>query len=465
MTAVLEEQTDKSQNTTSARRGRWIDEWESEDPSFWSRVGSKTAWRNLGVGVVAEHLAFNVWLLMSVIVVSLEGAGISFTVGQQFLLVILPNALGAILRIPYTFLFPRFGGRAWATISTSLLLIPCGMLAIAVTTGAPYWFFLITAATMGLGGATFSSSMANISFFFPDSKKGLALGLNAAGGNLGGAVVQLVAPLVISLGTGVNLVYAALMWMPLIVVSAICTWLFMDSLTSAKPDKSAYSRALKDKHTWIAAGLYVGAFGSFIGFSFAFPLLIKAGFVEYIGFVGLAFLGVAVSASFRPLGGLLADKFGGARITLLAFGAMSVGAMAAMVAVEEHVFGLFFGSFLYMFMITGIGNGAIFRMIPSICAAQARERAKREGQDLDEAVKSAKRQAAAVVGLTGSIGAFGGVLVNVVFKLSLGGGGSITPALVVFLLGYGVCMATTWWFYLRTKFAIARVPSLAYAGI
>jgi NNP family nitrate/nitrite transporter-like MFS transporter len=448
------------------RKGRWIDRWEPEDAGFWARTGKRTAWRNLGFSILAEHLGFNVWILMSIVVVSLGDVGFAFGVGQTFWLLILPNLVGAALRVPYTFAVPRFGGRAWTTISAGLLTIPCAMLLIAVTTEAPYWFFLLTAAAMGFGGGNFSSSMANISFFFPEGKKGLALGLNAAGGNLGVAVTQLFVPIVISVGTGVQLAYAALMWMPVIVISALCSWFFMDSLIQARPDRTSYRLALSSRHTWIMSLLYIGTFGSFIGFSFAFPSLITMSFLEFKSFVGLAFLGALIGSVARPFGGWLSDRIGGARITLLNFVGMGIGTAGVMVSVSRESFPLFFASFILLFVLTGIGNGSTYRMIPMIFSAWARCRAAETGEDPGVLMSSAKRQAAAVVGVTGAVGAFGGVLVNLVFKFSLEGESrSLTPALTAILCFYGVCVLTTWWFYLRKSFAVSRVPSLAHACV
>jgi NNP family nitrate/nitrite transporter-like MFS transporter len=435
------------------RRGRWIDNWEPEDPSFWETTGKKVARKNLIFSILAENLGFTVWSLMSIVVVSLGSVGFSFSVGQTFWLLIVPNLVGAVLRIPYTFAVPKFGGRAWTTISAALLLIPCTMLAIAVTDpSTPYWFFLLTSAAMGFGGGNFSSSMANISFFYPEGKKGLALGLNAAGGNLGVAMVQLVVPIIISLGTGINLAYAALFWMPFIVVASACAWFLMDSLTQAKPDGSSYKKAMSNKHTWVMSFLYIGTFGSFIGFSFAFPSLIKLSFVEYKSFVALAFLGALIGSVSRPFGGWLSDRFGGARITMAVFLGLAVGTVGLLVSIEIRSFALFFSAFIALFVLAGVGNGSTYRMIPAIFAAQTDD------------VRSAKRQAAAVVGIAGAIGAFGGVLVNLVFKFSLEGSKTLAPALTAFLVFYGLCMATTWWFYMRRR-VFARRPSLAYAGV
>ncbi|MEO6081828.1 MAG: nitrate/nitrite transporter [Umezawaea sp.] len=446
-------ETQVADATSTPRGGRWIDRWEPEDPEFWEQSGKKIARKNLAFSILAENLGFSVWVLMSIVVVSLSSVGYAFSVGQTFWLLIVPNLVGAALRVPYTFAVPKFGGRMWTTISAGLLLIPCSMLTLAVVNdGTPYWFFLLTAAAMGLGGGNFSSSMANISFFYPEGKKGLALGLNAAGGNLGVAVTQLIVPVVITIGTGINLAYSALIWMPFIVLATACAWFFMDSLTQAKPDGVSYKLALANKHTWVMSFLYIGTFGSFIGFSFAFPSLIKISFVSFKSFVALAFLGALIGSVARPLGGWLSDRFGGARITLLTFVGLALGTIGVMVSVDTKSFPLFFCSFMALFVLAGVGNGSTYRMIPAIFATQA------------EDVKSAKRQAAAVVGIAGAIGAFGGVLVNLVFKFSLEGSGTLTPALIAFLVFYGLCFTTTWWFYLRSR-VFVRMPSLAHAGV
>jgi MFS transporter, NNP family, nitrate/nitrite transporter len=465
MTAIADRPLDKAEERPR-RAGRWIDHWEPEDPQFWESKGRRIANKNLAFSIFAENLGFSVWVLMSIVVVSLGPVGFDFSVGQIFWLLIIPNLVGAALRVPYTFAIPRFGGRGFTAWSAALLLVPCTMLAIAVSDPAtPYWFFLLTAAVMGCGGGNFSSSMANISFFFPEGKKGLALGLNAAGGNLGVAVTQLAVPIVITIGTGINLAYAALMWMPFIILAAAGAWLFMDSLTSAKPDGRSYRMAMTSKHTWVMSFLYIGTFGSFIGFSFAFPSLINIAFENFGEFVALAFLGALIGSISRPFGGWLSDRLGGARITLLTFFGLAAGTVGVLVSINQSSFALFFASFILLFVLTGIGNGSTYRMIPMIFAAETRKRAAETGENVDAALKAGKRQAAAVVGIAGAIGAFGGVLVNLVFKFSLEGSGTLAPALVGILGFYAVCVITTWWFYLRKSFAVERVPSLAYAGV
>ncbi|MGH3861649.1 MFS transporter [Actinokineospora sp.] len=445
------------------RRGRWIDKWEPEDSRFWQATGRRVANRNLALSIFTEHLGFSVWVLMSIVVVSLPQAGIHLSVSQTFWLLILPNLVGAALRIPYTFAIPRFGGRGFTTFSALILLVPTIMLAIAVTIpNPPYWLFLATAAATGLGGGNFSSSMANISFFYPESKKGLALGLNAAGGNLGVAVTQFAVPLAISASTGIALVNAALIWLPLIILAGAGSWWFMDSLTVAESDGRSYRAASRSGQTWIMSMLYIGTFGSFIGLSFAFPTLLRTMTGAQSNWIGTAFVGALIGSVSRPLGGWLADRIGGARVTITIFAVMAVDTLVIIAGIAAESVPIFFASSIALFVLAGMGNGSTYRMIPLIFSASARSAATPDR--LDEAMKVAKHKAAAAVGIAGSIGAFGGVAVNLIFKSSLEGG-TLQPALWAFIAFYIACGVLTWWCYLRRTVASGWAPSLAHANV
>jgi len=497
---------------TYALRGRWIDRWEPEDERFWEHVGRRTARKNLALSVFAEHFGFSIWVLWTIVVINLGNVGIALSLSETFWLTAVPNLVGATLRIPYTFAVPRFGGRAWTTISAGLLLVPALLVALVVPSGwlagldpdAQFWVLLACAATAGVGGGNFSSSMANISFFYPEGRKGLALGLNAAGGNLGVAVTQLAVPLVIVVGVpsavvalpqhDVHLAYAGLMWLPFIVVAALAAWLFMDSLTQARADARSYAAALRHGQTWIMALLYIGTFGSFIGYSFALPLVIRNTFPEFLAghpfiatyLAGLSFVGALVGSIARPLGGWLADRVGGARVTFGVLAGMGAATAVAIVGVQERSFAVFFGSFVVIFLLAGMGNGSTYRMIPSIFAALGRREAAERGLDPGEAQVAFKRRAAAVIGIAGAIGAFGGFLVQVVFReASLGVSAAVqaaqtpaeklaaaqagadwsVPALLVFLGAYALLAAVTWFCYLRRSWATDRVPSLAHASV
>ena len=498
--------------TAESRRGRWIEAWDPEDEAFWESRGKRIAKKNLAFSIFAEHLGFSIWVLWTIVVINLANAGFVLSLSEQFLLIALPNLVGAGLRIPYTFAVPRFGGRAWTTFSAALLLIPVLLLAIVVPSGwlldqshsTQMWVLALCAATAGFGGGNFSSSMANISFFYPERHKGFALGLNAAGGNLGVAVTQLLVPLVIIIGVPaaavklpaheIHLSYAGLMWLPFIVIAAIGAWLYMDSISDAKADTRSYARALKHSQTWVMSLLYIGTFGSFIGYAFALPLVIKNTFPEFLAshpfiatyLAGLGFVGALIGSVARPFGGWLADRIGGARVTLAVFLGEALFTVTAISGVNEHSFTIFFASFMAIFLLAGMGNGSTYRMIPSIFAELGRQEASQKGLDPKATVLDFKRQAAAVIGIAGAIGAFGGFLIQVIFreaslpvsaavkaagtpaeKLSIAQSMAdwSTSALYVFLFVYVVLAGVTWFFYLRRSFVVDRVPSLAEASI
>src|SRR4051812_14666169 len=393
------------------RRGRWIDRWEPDDEQFWEQTSRGIARKNLFFSIFAEHFGFSIWVLWTIVVINLGNIGITLSVPEQFWLTAVPNLIGSALRIPYTFAVPRFGGRLWTTISVSLLLIPALLAATLVPSGwladqshdTQFWVLLACAATAGFGGGNFSSSMANISFFYPERSKGFALGLNAAGGNLGVAVTQLVVPLAIIIGIpaaavklpvhDVHLANAGLIWLPLIVIGALCAWLYMDSLTQAKADTKSYATAATHPQTWIMSILYIGTFGSFIGYSFALPLVIKNTFPEFLAdhpfiatyLAGLGFMGALIGSVARPLGGWLSDKVGGARVTLAVFLGMAVGTAVAIVGVQQCSFATFFASYMVIFLFAGMGNGSTYKMIPSIFALLGRDDAEKNGYDVQDA--------------------------------------------------------------------------------
>jgi NNP family nitrate/nitrite transporter-like MFS transporter len=448
----------------AAPKGRWIEHWQPEDAGFWERTGARIARRNLIWSIAAEHVGFSVWLLWSAVVIYLPQAGFAFSVNQLFWLVALPNLVGATLRFPYTFAVPRFGGRNWTVISALLLLIPLALLTFCVgNPGTPYWMFLVAAASAGLGGGNFASSMANISFFYPDKGKGFALGLNAAGGNVGVSSVQLIVPAIVGLAifgsaSGLHLENIALVWIPLSLIAAAGAWFFMDNLSEAKSSFRDQVAVARHGQTWVMALLYVGTFGSFIGYSSALPLLMKTQFPAVHG-VYFAFLGALVGSAFRPVGGWLADRLGGARITAAVFVAMMAGVAGVIWSIQHHAFGPFLGSFLVLFVLTGLGNGSTYRMIPAIYRSMA------GASPSAPAMALSRRQTGAALGFISAVGAYGGFLVPRSFGMSISNTGGIAAALVGFVVFYAGCAGVTWWCYLRRTVLVSRVPSLAHANV
>jgi MFS transporter, NNP family, nitrate/nitrite transporter len=440
--------------TLESGKGRWIAHWEPEDPDFWEATGQWVARRNLIFSILAEHVGFSVWSIWSVLVLFM-GPAYGIDPAGKFLLVCVPTLVGAVLRVPYTFAVARFGGRNWTTFSAAVLLVPLILGAIVMHPGTSYGTFLLVAAFAGFGGGNFASSMANINTFYPQRRKGWALGLNAGGGNLGVAVVQLVGLLVIATA-GTSAPRAVLgIYLPLVVFAALAAARRMDNLAGVRNDTHALRGAVREPHTWVMSLLYIGTFGSFIGYSFAFGLVLQTQFGRTpLQAASVTFLGPLLGSLSRPVGGRLADRLGGARVTAVVFLALAAGIGILLVATAQDSLAVFSVGFVFVFVLTGVGNGSTYKMIPAIFQAQARA-AVTNGTPPKVAELNARRLSGGAIGLTGAIGAAGGLLVNLAFRGAYttdpvtGVVGSGTPAFVTFLVFYLCCAAVTYGVYLR----------------
>ncbi|NHC45328.1 MFS transporter [Motilibacter aurantiacus] len=435
----------------SQGQGRWIQDWRPEDPVFWAEKGERVARRNLLYSILSEHIGFSVWSMWSVLVLFL-GPAYGFDAADKFLLTCVPTLVGSVLRLPYTFAVAKFGGRNWTVFSAALLLVPVGLGALVLEPGVSLGTLLLVASVAGVGGGNFASSMANINAFYPERRKGWALGLNAGGGNLGVAAVQLIGLLVLATAGKDHPRVVLAIYVPLIVLAALGAWWKMDNLAQAKNDKRAMRRVCRDPHTWIMSLLYIGTFGSFIGFGFAFGQVLqvqfKADFDTPIKAAYLTFLGPLLGSLIRPVGGLLADRVGGAKVTFVNFIAMAGSAGIVLLASAQQSLPLFLAGFIALFVFSGLGNGSTYKMIPAIFRAKAAAQVM-HGADLEAAGDEARRLSSALIGVAGAIGAFGGVLVNLAFRQSFLETGNGNLAYVAFLAFYAVCFAVTWTVYLR----------------
>src|ERR1700757_4269936 len=459
----------------SEQNPTWISDWNPEDEKFWEAKGKFVARRNLIWSIVAEHIGFSVWAIWSIVATKLPAAGFHYSTDQLFQLVALPGLIGALMRFPYTFAVTTFGGRNWTIFSAAVLFIPTLCLAYFVShPETPFWLMLLVASFAGLGGGNFASSMANISFFYPDRIKGWALGLNAAGGNIGVSSVQLLTPILMGVGFinlyqatpvgGVYLQNAGLMWMLPLAIAVFGAIFFMNNLTSAKSSIKNQLAIVKQKHTWIMSYIYIGPFGPFIGYSAAFPLLIKTQFPTIT--IAIAFLGPLVGSLARPLGGLLADRIGGASITFWNFIAMAAATIGVLYFVGAKDFTGFLVMFLILFVTTGIGNGSTYRMIPSIFREQNLFKVRGKGDAARAAaLKTASIESGAAVGFIGAVGAVGGYLIPSGFGKSIAMTGGPQLALAIYLAFYDSCLGLTWWFYLRRSPQGEGAPSLAEARV
>lgn len=446
-----------------------LSDWRPENPAFWENKGKGIARRNLWISVSCLLLAFCVWMLFSAVAVNLNKIGFNFTTDQLFLLTALPSLSGAILRVPYSFMVPLFGGRKWTVLSTVILIIPCAWLGFAVQNPAtPFGVFMLIALLCGFAGANFASSMGNISFFFPKARQGSALGINGGLGNLGVSVMQLIAPLVIFLpiftflgvrgvpqpdGSLLALTNAAWIWVPLLAVATLAAWFGMNDIGSSKASVVSQLPVLKRLHLWLLSLLYLATFGSFIGFSAGFAMLAKTQFPD-VNILQLAFFGPFIGALARSAGGVISDKFGGVRVTLINFIFMALFTALLFLTLPGSgagSFSAFYLVFMGLFLTAGLGSGSTFQMIAVIFRQITLNNVKLRGGSDEQAQREAVTDTAAALGFISAIGAVGGFFIPKAFGTSLALTGSPVGAMKIFLLFYIACVLLTWLVYGRRK--------------
>ncbi len=523
-----------------------IQKWEVEDKEFWESTGKKIATRNLWVSIPSLLCGFAVWLYWGIITVQMLNLGFPFTQAELFTLTAIAGLSGATLRIPSTFFIRIAGGRNTIFFTTALLMLPAIGTGFALRSAeTPIWIFQLLALLSGFGGGNFASSMSNISYFFPKRVQGTSLGLNAGLGNFGVTTMQILIPLVMTVGifggesmtlvnssgtllgkipsgTETYIHNAGFIWLVLLIPLAFFGWFGMNNIVTetvtpklGNPVVSMLNismllmialltalaglylllppptglgllskwlvlpmviaatllllryltrgelqanlkrqfRIFENKHTWSMTVIYTMTFGSFIGYSAAFPLAIKVifGYTHVAGPDGVylhdmvnpngpsalmyAWIGPFVGALIRPVGGWIADKAGGAKVTQIvsivmiasALGVAYFMAAAYRSPTPEQFFAPFFILFVVLFAASGVGNGSTFRTI---------------------AVVFDREQAGPVLGWTSAVAAYGAFIIPKVFGEQIN---LTTPeyALYGFAIFYGICVVINWWFYLR----------------
>ncbi|MGV9712126.1 nitrate/nitrite transporter [Gordonia sp. NPDC003424] len=449
-------------------RKHHITDWDPEDREAWDSGGAQIARRNLTWSIVCEHIGFSIWSLFSVMVLFMSPAyGISLD--QKFTITATATFVGACLRIPYTQATAKFGGRNWAIFSAVVLLIPTGLVMMLMMNPGSFGFgwFLFVAALTGLGGGNFASSMTNINAFYPHRLKGWALGLNAGGGNIGVPVIQLVGLLVIWLASDQPEIVCAI-YLVALAFAGIGAAIYMDNLDHQTASYRSMVDCLKYRDTWLISLLYVGTFGSFIGFSFAFSQVLQISFkssgaaTPALAAAQIAWIGPLLGSIARPYGGKLADRFGGGRITLVCFGAMIASSAILVISgtvadghpghrIETPQLVAFIVGFILLFLISGIANGSVYKIIPTVFEHKARGLT---GLNPMGKVVWSRKMSGALIGIAGAVGALGGVGINLVLRSSYKANQSATAAFWVFLGFYVIAAITTWYFYARREIVL-----------
>ncbi|KWX23941.1 major facilitator transporter [Mycolicibacterium wolinskyi] len=445
-----------------------ITNWDPEDTVAWEAGNKFVARRNLIWSVFAEHIGFSIWSIWSVMVLFMPEAVYGFSAGDKFLLGATATLVGGCLRIPYTLATATFGGRNWTVFSAFVLVVPTTMtLVLMANPGLPLWPYLLCAALAGFGGGNFASSMTNINAFYPQRLKGWALGLNAGGGNIGVPMIQLVGLLVIATAGNRAPYWVCAIYLVALAVAGIGAALYMDNLEQHKIDLGAMKAILSERDTWVISLLYIGTFGSFIGFAFAFGQVLQINFAAggqtpaqaSLHAAQIAFIGPLLGSLSRVYGGKLADRIGGGRVTLAVFGGMilAAGLLVGISVVDDHSTGAATGlmmagyvvGFIALFLLSGLGNGSVYKMIPSIFEARSHSLQVSE----EERQKWSLSMSGALIGFAGAIGALGGVGINLALRQSYLSSGSATAAFWIFLAFYVLASVVTWVRYVRRPVA------------
>ncbi len=451
-----------------------ITNFDPEDTAAWEAGNAAIARRNLIWSTASTHVAFSIWSLWSVVVLFMPESVYGIKAGDKLLLAAVATLVGGCVRVPYVRATAKFGGRDWAVASSLILLIPTvGTLLLLVNPGQPLWMYLVCAALTGLGGGNYAASLANVDAFYPQRLKGVALGLCGGIGNLGVAAIQLVGLLILATVGNTKPELVCSVYLVLLAVVGTCAALWMDNLDHGMEEVGSIRSILSVPDSWIISALYCAAFGSFIGFAFAFAQVLHVTF-EKAGHspaeaalyaARIAFLGPLLGALARIYGGRVADRRGGGRVTLVVFLGMILASavLAATSTIDDHTtrattstIAVYIAAFMVLFILAGMGNGSVLKMIPSIFEARSRS------LDADEAERRhwARSHSGALIGFATAVGALGGVAINLILRQAYASSGSETPAFWVFLASYCAVAGLTWVMYVRRPRGTrgARVP-------
>ncbi len=458
-------------SSTGGRRNHRITDWNPEDDAAWEAGNKNVARRNLLCTMAGDHVAFSIWSLWSVMALFMPASVYGFSAGDKLLLGAVATLVGGCARIPYTLGIAAFGGRNWTAFSAFVLLIPTvGTIVLLADPGLPLWPYVLCAALTGLGGGNYAASLANVNAFYPQRLKGAALAINAGLGNLGVAVIQLVGLLVLATAGHQAPYWVCAVYLVLLAVVGVAAVLFMDNLDHGI-EVGTLRSVLFERHTYVVSLLYICTFGSWIGFAFAFGQVLQVNFSASgetakqasLQAAQIAFAGPLLGSLARVYGGKLADRMSGSRVTLAVLGGMILAAalLVTISTLDGHDRGGssvamigYVAGFIVLFVLSGMGNGSVFKMIPSIFEARSRALNLVD----TERRRWSRAMSGSLIGFCSAVGALGGVGINLALRESYLDSGTATSAYWLFLASYVVAAILTWMLYVRA-------PETATAGV
>lgn len=454
-------------------RTRRIAQWNPEDVVAWESGNKAVARRNLICTIIGDHVGFAVFALWSVMTMFMPESVYGFTVGDKFLLGATAAFVGGCMRVLYPLGIAKFGGRNWTVFSVLVLAIPTALAVVLLAhPGLPLWMFLLCAALTGLGGANFAASMVNVNAFYPQRQRGWALATNGGLGNLGAAALQVVGLIVLAVAGNRQPYWVCAVYLVLVVAAAVAAGRFMDNL-DYRIEAGHVRSILRVPDSWLIMLLYICTFGSWIGFTFAFGQVLHIVFERSgqspaqasLHVLQIAFIGPMLGSLARVPGGRLSDRIGGGRVTLAALTGMigAAGLLLVLSVCGDRLHGSamtvsYVAAFTALFILAGLGNASVFKLIPSVFDARSRS------LNLDEAGRRcwSDTHSGALIGLTGAVGALGGVGINLMLRQSYLASGSASWAFGGFLVCYAVAAILTWRRYVRPP--VAAKPMLGDVG-
>ena len=355
-------------------------------------------------------VSFMVWVMIGALGVYIA-QDFSLSPTQKGFMVSVPILAGALLRIPLGMASDYYGPKKTGTVGLILTLVP--LLAGWLGARSLEELFLV-GLMLGIAGASFAVALPMASQWYPRQYQGLAMGI-AGAGNSGTVLASFFAP---RLAEHVRWhgVFGLSTVPVLFTLALFCLFAKENPEKPARQRPPEYLRVLREADLWWFSLFYMVTFGGFVGLASFLPIFFHDQYgVSRIMAGNLTALAVFAGSFLRPLGGLLADRFGGIRSLLALYGI--VASVTFVVATVPPVALATLSLFLGMGAL-GMGNGAVFQLVP----------------------QRFQSEIGVATGIVGSAGGFGGFLLPSLFGILKDSTGSYGAGFLIFSLAAFSCV-------------------------